>query len=309
MKNLEVVEKVTGQQSEGSGVRTSGETTGQGAVLAVTIAYFFVELLGGLYYGSIALVTDASFMAVNISGQIIALWVSRLAQRSPDKYNTFGYERAKVLSGLFNGILVGFILFYVFIEAVQKALHPQPIDADRVLVIAVIGLGANAFGLVRLCRYSSDVNIRGALLLIMNDALGSVGVIGSALIMRATGWWIADPLAGIAIGCLAAYPTWFLIRDSVRILMEGNPGKTGVDDVAAYLYRGFPEIGQVKDMHIWALSPEKVIFVARIRTGGPVGNHRDVMKRMKAELKKDFGFHDVYLEGYEARRSPSLRVV
>jgi len=154
---------------------------GQTLVLVVTIAYFFVELFGGLYYHSIALVTDASFMAVNISGQVIALWVTRIVRRRPDKVNTFGYERAKVLSGLFNGILVGFILFYVFTEAFQKIMNPQPIEADKVLIIAVIGLFANVFGLIQLYRYSKDINIKGALLLILNDALGSVGVIGALL--------------------------------------------------------------------------------------------------------------------------------
>jgi cobalt-zinc-cadmium efflux system protein len=274
---------------------------GQTLVLAVTSVYFFVELIGGLYYHSIALVTDASFMAVNISGQIIALWVTRLARREPDKVNTFGYERAKVLSGLFNGILVGFILFYVFTEAFQKILHPQPIEADKVLIIAVLGLVANTFGLVQLYKYSKDVNIKGALLLILNDTLGSVGVIGSAIIIRYTHFWFVDPLAGILIGCLAAYPTYFLIRDSVKILMEGNTAHIDADDVSDFLHQSFPEIRNVKDIHIWGLSPEKIILVARVRTNGTV-NHRDTMKLMKNMLQEKFGLFDIFIEGYEIRQ-------
>jgi cobalt-zinc-cadmium efflux system protein len=274
---------------------------GQTLVLIVTSAYFFVELFGGLYYHSIALVTDASFMAVNISGQIIALWVTRIVRRQPDKVKTFGYERAKVLSGLFNGILVGFILFYVFTEAFRKIMHPQPIEADKVLVIAVLGLFANAFGLVRLSRYAKDVNIKGALLLILNDTLGSVGVIGSAIIIRYTHLWFVDPLAGVLIGCLAAYPTYSIIKDSVQILMEGNPAKIDVDDVSDFLYQTFPDIRNVKDMHIWGLSPEKLILVARVRTDGMV-YHRDTMKLMKSLLKEKFGFADVYIEGYEGKQ-------
>ncbi len=279
---------------------TTGHAKGQTLVLIVTIAYFFVELIGGLYYHSIALVTDASFMAVNISGQIIALWVSRIVRRQPNKVNTFGYERAKVLSGLFNGILVGFILFYVFAEAFQKFLHPQPIEADKVLVIAVLGLVANAFGLIQLYRYSKDVNIRGALLLILNDTLGSVGVIGAAVIIRYTHLYFVDPLAGIVIGCLAAYPTYFLVRDSVQILMEGNPGTIDADAVTAFLYRKFPDIRHVKDLHIWGLTPDKIILMARIRTDGALNNHRETIKTMKRELRRAFGLYDVFIEGYEA---------
>jgi cobalt-zinc-cadmium efflux system protein len=280
---------------------------GQTLVLAVTIAYFFVELFGGLYYHSIALVTDASFMAVNISGQVIALWVTRIVRRQPDKVNTFGYERAKVLSGLFNGILVGFILFYVFTEAFQKILHPQPIEADKVLIIAVLGLVANAFGLVQLYRYSKDVNIKGALLLILNDTLGSVGVIGSAIIIRYTHLYFVDPLAGILIGCLAAYPTYFLIRDSVKILMEGTPARIDVDDVAGFLHQSFPEIHHVKDLHIWGLSPEKIILMARIRTNGSEYN-ADTIRLMKNMLREKFGLFDIYIEGYEMRRHEAATV-
>jgi cobalt-zinc-cadmium efflux system protein len=274
---------------------------GQKLVLIVTVAYFFVELFGGLYYHSIALVTDASFMAVNISGQVIALWVTRIVRRRPDKVNTFGYERAKVLSGLFNGILVGFILFYVFTEAFQKILHPQPIEADKVLIIAVVGLLANAFGLVQLYRYSKDVNIKGALLLILNDTLGSVGVIGAAIIIRYTHLYIVDPLAGILIGCLAAYPTFFLIRDSIKILMEGSPAHIDADDVVRFLQQTFPEIHHIKDMHIWGLSPDKIILVARIRTNGS-GYGRDTMRRMKKLLRGKFGLYDIYIEGYEIQQ-------
>jgi cobalt-zinc-cadmium efflux system protein len=280
---------------------------GQALVLFVTIAYFFVELFGGIYYHSIALVTDASFMAVNISGQVIALWVTRIVRRQPDKVNTFGYERAKVLSGLFNGILVGFILFYVFTEAFQKIFHPQPIEADKVLVIAVLGLVANAFGLIQLYRYSKDVNIKGALLLILNDTLGSVGVIASAIIIRYTHLYFVDPLTGMLIGCLAAYPTYFLIRDSIKILMEGNTAHIDADDVSGLLHQSFPEIQDVKDIHIWVLSPDKIILVARVRTNGS-GYGRDTMKMMKRLLREKFGFFDVYIEGYEIRKHETVTV-
>lgn len=270
-------------------------------VLGVTITYFFIELIGGLRYHSIALVTDASFMAVNVSGQLIALWVMRLAHRAPDEKNTFGYERAKVLSSLFNGVLVGFILFYVFIEAIHKLRSPHPIETDKVLIIAIMGLAANGFGLLKLAAYSGDANIRGAMLLLLNDTLGSVGVILAAVLIRYTGLWFFDPLAGILIGCLAAYPTYLLVRGNVKILMEGNPSQFSSDDVTQHLLQNFAEIQKIKDIRIWGLSPEKLILVARIRTNGSVENHRTLMKKMKRNLIESFGFHDVYLEGYEKK--------
>jgi cobalt-zinc-cadmium efflux system protein len=273
----------------------------QKKVLFLTISYFFIELLGGLYYHSLALVTDASFMAINVSGQLIAFYVRRLSQRIPDKDKTFGYERAKVLSGLFNGMLVGFLLFYVFIDAYQKIRHPVPIEADKVLVIAVIGLFVNAFGLITLRKHSADMNIKGALLLILNDTLGSVGVITSSLLIKLTHHFFIDPLTGVIIGLLAGYPTYFLIRDTVHILMEGNPSRLDTGEVESYLYRHFDDIHTIKDLHIWGLSPQRILMAVRIRTNGS-GYRRTTIREMKQLLKEHFGFSDVYVELYEGTR-------
>ena len=274
----------------------------QWIVLSLTIAYFFIELIGGLYYHSLALVTDASFMAINVTGQMIALYIGKLALKLPDKTKTFGYERAKVLSGLFNGMLVGFLIFYVFIEAYHTITHPVPLEADKILFIAVIGLFVNAFGLMKLYKHSADINIKGALLLILNDTLGSVGVITSSILIKYTHLYVIDPLTGVIIGLLAGYPTYFLIKDSVQILMEGNPAKIGVDDVETFLYKNFNTVKTVKDMHIWGLSPEKIVLAVRIRTDGPA-HQREMVRSMKHLLQEEFGFSDVFIEGYEAKET------
>jgi cobalt-zinc-cadmium efflux system protein len=276
---------------------SSGDMS-QKVVLSLTIAYFFVELAGGLHFGSLALITDASFMAINIAGQFIAFYATRLARRLPDRNKTFGYERAKVLSGLFNGILVGFLIFYVLTEAYRKILHPEPIEATKVLGIAALGLAVNAYGLWRLYEHSERMHIRGALLLILNDTLGSVGVIVSSIIITFTGFYVLDPLAGVSISLLVGYPTYFLVRDSVNILMEGNPSAIKVEDVERFIYENFLYVRNVKDMHIWGLSPEYVICTVRVRTD-IVTNHRDTVKTMKDRLRERFGFADVFIEGYE----------
>jgi len=158
-----------------------------------------------------------------------------------------------------------------------------------------------------LYRYSQDVNIKGAFLLIFNDTLGSIGVIVSSVIIHFTRLYVVDPLTGMAIGCLAAYPTYFLLRDSVHILMEGNPGTIDADQVQAFLHRTFPAVLNVKDVHIWGLTPAKIILMARVRTDGTINHHRDMMKAMKRELKGTFGFFDVFIEGYEAGTADVVR--
>ncbi len=271
------------------------------AVFILTVIYFFIELIGGLYYKSLALVTDASFMAINITGQLIALYVKKLSKRPPDKNNTFGYERAKVLSGLFNGILVGFVLFYVLIDSYGRITNPRPLDADKVFYIAIIGLCVNGFGLFKLYKHSADINIKGSFLLILNDALGSVGVIVSSLIIKFTGLYVVDAITSIFIGLLVAYPTYILLKHSIGILMEGAPAGIDIETVRKFIYESFDYIKKVKDLHIWVLTPEKIIMAARIRTDGMVYN-RGKVKALKRRLEKKFGFYDVYVEIYEEEK-------
>lgn len=277
----------------------------QKLVLTLTTAYFFMELFGGLYYHSIALTTDASFMAINITGQLIALYVERLVKRLPDRSKTFGYERAKVLSGLFNGVLVGFIIFYVFLEAYDRIKHPQPLQADMILLIAVVGLSVNAFGLIILYKYSQNINVKGAFLLIWNDTLGSVGVILSAVAIKLFKFYPADPIAGILVGLLATYPTYFLLKDSIQILMEGSFGGIDIDDIQNYIYENFDEVAHVKDIRVWALSPELIMLALRVRTNGAI-DFRQGLKGMKRHLKQEFGFADIYIEGYERKNSGGI---
>lgn len=269
-----------------------------GIVFLVTFFYFFVELAGGFYFNSLALVTDASFMAVNLSGQILAIYTRKLSGRPPDRHRTFGYERAKVLSGLFSGVGIGFVLFYVFGDAYHRILRPEPLDANYVFFIGVIGLLVNVFGVIMLFRQSREINIRGAFLLVLNDMLGSVGVVAAALIIRFTGLYIVDAIAGIIMGLFIVYPTYKLVKGSIDILMEGIPSGIDIEEVEKFITENLDHTTMIKGLHIWALVPEKVLLAVKIRTDGKV-HHRNTIRALKGRLKEKFGFCDVYIEIYE----------
>jgi cobalt-zinc-cadmium efflux system protein len=271
-----------------------------GIVFVVTLLYFFVEMAGGLYFNSLALVTDASFMAVNLAGQLLAIYTSRLGERPPDKQKTFGYERAKVLSGMFNGMAVGFVLFYVLIDAIKRIAAPEPLDAGKVFYIAVLGLLVNAFGVWKLYSQSKEINIRGAFLLILNDLLGSVGVIVSSVIIRFTGYYVVDAFTSIIMGLFILYPTVCLVKGSIDILMEGIPAGIDVETVTNCIEENFSNGVMVKDLHVWQLVPQKVFMAVKIRTNHEVWR-REEIKELKKILKKRFGFHDIFIEIYEDR--------
>lgn len=281
-------------------LRTTDKTelSGFTLVFILTFVYFFIELTGGFYYNSLALVTDAAFMAINLAGQLIASYAKRLSRKPPDKNQTFGYERAKVLSGLFNGILVGFMMFYVLANAYRRITHPQPLDADKVFIIALVGLFVNGYGVYKLFEHSKDINIRGAFLFILNDALSSIGVIISSLIIKFTGLYMIDSITSVTIGLLVAYPTYFLLKDSIHILMEGIPAGIDVERVEEFIHENFDHAKKVKELHLWSLVPEKTIMAVKIRTEGRVYD-REKIKTLKTILKEKFGIYDVYVEVYE----------
>lgn len=264
-------------------------------VLCLTAVYFLIELAGGLYYHSLALITDASFMAINLAGQLMAHYAKRLSQKPPNKTMTFGYERAKVLSGLFNGVALGFVLFYVLVDAIKRIAAPEPLDTGSVLNIAVVGLLVNGFGMIALFGRSKDVNLRGPFLLILNDTLGSVGVIGSSLIIKATGLYVVDAVTGILIGLLIIVPTYHLIKDNLNILMEGIPAQIDIEKVEIFLRERLVHLLQIEDLRVWALVPEKALLAAKLKMDGAAYDRREVTK-LKEGLKQEFGFHDVYLE-------------
>lgn len=268
-------------------------------VFLLTLIYFFIELIGGLYYNSLALVTDAAFMAINLVGQVIAIYAKRLSQKPPDSNQTFGYERAKVLAGLFNGILVGFMLFYVLINAYSRITNPEPLDAEKVLIIAIVGLFVNGYGVYKLYEHSKDISVRGAFLFILNDALSSVGVIISSLIIKLTGLYVIDAVTSIIIGFFVAYPTYYLVKDSIHILMEGIPSGIEVENVERFIYENFNHASKVKDVHVWALVPEKTIMAVRVRTDNKFFYDRERIKGLKKLLEQKFRLHDVFVEMYE----------
>lgn len=266
-------------------------------VFLITFFYFFVELVGGLYYNSLALVTDSAFMVIDLVGQLCALYALRLGRKPPDKTKTFGYERIKVLAGLANGVLVLFLLIYVLTNAYSKMTNPEVMQVDKVFIIAVVGLFVNIYGAIRLYQLSEDISLRGSFLIMLNDALGSVGVITSTLIIKFTGFYFVDALTSIGIVCLVLYPTYLLVKQSINILMEGIPSGMDIERVEKFIYENF-EAKQVKDLRVWALVPDKTIMTVKIRTDGRISN-RDKIKKLKELLQNTFRVHDVFVEVYE----------
>ena len=237
-----------------SSLAKEGQKRSLKIALGVTAAYTLVEIVGGFLTQSLALLADAGHMLSDVGGLGIALFAIRLAERPPTREKTYGYHRAEILAALANGLTLWLIAGLILREAYLRFLSPPEVNGLGMLMVATVGLGVNVGVALMLKKSaSSNLNLRGAFLHVISDALGSVGAISAGAIILLTGWYLADPIVSVLIGGLILYSSWGLVRESVDILMEATPKGIKLDDVRAALEQ-VPGVREVHDLHVWCLN-------------------------------------------------------
>jgi len=273
-----------------------------GIALGITIAFFVIELIGGILTNSLALLTDAWHMLNHVFALVFALTAAWLALRPVSVKRTYGYYRAEILAAFLNGIFLWAVAGYIFYEAIRRILQPAEVESLNMLIIAVLGLIANALTAVTLSRSKEkSLNIRGAFLHVVADTLGSIGAIIAGLIMFFTAWYIADPIISMIIGALIFYSSGKLVRDSLNVLLEGVPSHI---DVSA-LERRMLEIEDVKgvhDLHVWCITPSKMCCMSGHVVVEEGTDRKRLITTLINMLKEEFGIDHTTIqledEGY-----------
>jgi cobalt-zinc-cadmium efflux system protein len=223
-------------------------------VLALTLAFTALEIVGGVLTGSLALLADAAHMISDNLALAVALFAVWLAGRPSTPERSFGYQRAEILAALVNGLILLALAVWIFVEAWGRLSDPPEVLAGWVALVAVIGLAVNLVSAGILHRGGHDtLNMRAALRHVLADALGSAGVLGSAFVILLTGWRYADPLAGMAIAGLILASSWSILRDSVHILLEGSPRGMDTRGLGRRLTE-VPGVVEVHDLHVWTIT-------------------------------------------------------
>ena len=254
-----------------------------GAVLALTVAFMFVEALGGWISGSLALLADAGHMLTDAGALGLSLFSAWIALRPASPRKTYGYQRWEILAALINGAALFGIATWVILEAIQRIHHPQPIRAQLFLIVAAGGLLVNLVSLKILHGVrQGNLNTRGAYLHVLGDALGSVGALGAAGIILLTGWTLADPIVSIALALLILIGAWRLLRESTDILLEGVPGHVSMAEVQRRML-GVAGVTAVHDLHVWTVTSGMVAMsghaiVPRLDT------HPEVLDQIRSEM-------------------------
>jgi cobalt-zinc-cadmium efflux system protein len=267
--------------------------------LGITATFFVIELVGGILTNSLALQTDAFHMLTDVVALAYALVAARLAQRPVTLKRTYGYYRVEILSAFLNGILLWAVVIFVFYEAIQRIQQPADVQSLNMLIIAALGLVANGLVAATLSRSRNEsLNLKGAFLHVVADALGSVGAISAGLIMLFTGWYQADPIASIMIGVLVFYSSGKLVRDSVNVLLEGVPPHI---DVASLERRiaGVKGVRNVHDLHVWSIADSKMCCMSSHVVVEEGIDRKEMITKLIHMLKEEFGIDHttVQLEG------------
>jgi cation diffusion facilitator family transporter len=233
-------------------------------VLGLTLAVMAAEIVGGLMSGSLALLADAGHMATDAAGIALALAAVTLAQRPARGRRTFGWQRVEILAAVANGLLLLVVAGYVLVEAVRRIGEPPEIGSGLMLVVAAVGLVVNLGSLAVLHRgRDASLNLRGAYLEVLADALGSVAVIVAAVLILTTGWTPADIIASVVIGCLVVPRAWNLLREALDVLLEAAPRGVDLAAVRSHIL-GVDGVLGVHDLHAWTITSGLPVLSAHV---------------------------------------------
>jgi cobalt-zinc-cadmium efflux system protein len=222
--------------------------------LVLAALYMVAELVGGLMAGSLALLADAGHMLSDSGALALSLFAIWIARRPANPRRTYGYYRTEILAALANAATLIGISLYIFVEAYQRLRDPRPVEGELVMWIAVGGLVVNLLGLLILHGGKDEsLNVRGAWLHLLTDALGSVGAITGGALIWAFGWYWADPVVSALIGILVIYSAWDLLRESVSVLLEGTPSHIDLEEVRGAML-GVEGVEAVHDLHVWTIT-------------------------------------------------------
>lgn len=222
--------------------------------LALTSSFLVAELAGAWLFNSLALLSDAAHMFTDAAALAIALAAIRIGRRPADDKRTYGYRRFEILAAAFNALLLFAVAAYVLYEGIQRFVEPQQVQSLGMLAVAAAGLIVNLIAMRVLAGGKDEsLNVKGAYLEVWADMLGSLGVIGAAVLIYVTGWSWVDPAVAIAIGLWVLPRTWILLRDTTNILLQGVPRGVDLGAVRA----GIAEVAgvaEVHDLHLWSIA-------------------------------------------------------
>ncbi|CAH2031191.1 cation diffusion facilitator family transporter [Trichlorobacter ammonificans] len=257
--------------------------------ILLTGSTFAAEIVGGIWANSLALLSDAGHLFLDLFALLLSLGAIKLAAQPPTARHSFGWHRAEVLAAFLNGLTVLVMALVILYEGGKRMVAPEEVKTVPMLIIAVLGLLANLLAARGLHDHAhDDLNVKSAFLHVLGDAVASLGVIVGALVMLFTGWYQLDALISIAIGLLIMVGAWRVLRDAVHILMEGVPPGMSLEQVAQRI----KEVEGVADLHhlnLWSVCSHIIALSVHVEVQpGHEEERGSLLHRIEQVLARDF---------------------
>jgi cobalt-zinc-cadmium efflux system protein len=258
--------------------------------------FIAVELAAGFAVNSLALLSDAWHNFTDVLGLAIAWFAVRQVGRPPDSVRTFGYHRAGILAALGNSVILGVVTFSLFLEAAHRLPHPPPAGGGMIVGVAAVGVLLNGAVAYTLRGSGRDLNLRGAFLHMLGDALVSFGVVLAGVGILWTRWDWLDPVAGLVVGVFILAGAWRIVREAVNILMEGTPRGLDVEDVGAAI-AAVPGVRTLHHLHVWSLGGDLTALSCHVVVEDqPVSSSGLLVERIQRELQDRFRIGHITLQ-------------
>lgn len=267
-------------------------------------AFMIVELIGGLWTNSLALLSDAGHMLSDAVALGLSFFAIKLGERNATKSKTYGYKRFEIIAAGLNGLTLIGISIYIFIEAYHRLTNPPEVQSTGMLGISVTGLMVNIAAAWILMNGDKDenLNVRSAFLHVVGDILGSAGAIIAALLIYFFGWTLADPIASIMVAALVIFSGWRVTKEAFHILMEGAPQHIELEKLTDALGK-IPYVKGVHDLHIWSITSEVPILSCHLAVESE-GQQSTVLNKAQSILHDDFGIEHSTIQ-VESQGCPS----
>jgi cobalt-zinc-cadmium efflux system protein len=232
--------------------------------IVLTVVTLVAEVIGGVWTNSLALLSDAAHVFLDLFALLLSLGAIKLAGLPSSETRTFGWHRAEVFASFINGVSIFLIAIGILYESGGRLLQPEPVNSLPMFVIAVVGLAMNLIAASALHQHShEDLNVHSAFLHVIGDAAASVGVIVGGVVMYFSHWYVLDALISIGIGFVVFFGAWRVLRESIHILLEGVPRGLKVSEIAESI-RGVEGVQDLHHLNVWSICSHIVVLSAHL---------------------------------------------
>jgi cobalt-zinc-cadmium efflux system protein len=273
--------------------------------VVLTLGYAVIELAGGLWSGSLALLADAGHMATDSAALLFALAANIIARRPVSDRHSFGLARIEVIAAFVNALAMLGVVAWIFIEAIDRLNQPVPVKGLGVFVIAGVGLLVNVLVAWALSRDRENVNTRAALIHVMGDLLGSIAAIVAGLVIYFGGPLMADPLLSMFVAALILRSTFGVLRETTHVLLDSVPAGVDYKKVGLSLAQ-VPGIVSVHDLHVWAMVPGRSALSAHVLVDD-IERWPVILHQVRHLMRRDFGIDHITMQPEWLRREEDTR--